>query len=192
MTRHHWEKHYEALISSQEDCMRLYKTPLERLECCFLESFTATDKLVRQTLESGFKSIEEEIYFFKVVKPKFASQMIFFRLLYHNTLFAPKDDIQSRVDYWKREGERLSNYIIDNQDFYEYWKSGCSEKDPEYFVQCERKEEVLETIDVSNILYQTKEAAGSSHDNQVATFLALEKYEQFVAGKLATIYSQEN
>jgi hypothetical protein len=192
MTRHDWEKHYEVLISSHEDCMRLYKTQLERLECCFQESYNATERLVRQTLEHGFDNLEEEIYFFKVMKPKFSAQMILYRLLYHNILFAPKEDIRSTIEFWKREGERLSKYITENQAFYNYWKSGCREKDAEYFVLCEKKEALLETTTVSNILYQTKEAMNSSYDNQVAAFMALEKYVAFVNGKLQAILSQEN
>lgn len=191
MIRHIWETHYEALVASHEVCMKAYKSQLDRLECCFLESFLTTQAVVQQTVDNGFDNLEQEIEFFKKIKPKFTAHMIFFRLLYHDSLFEPKEGVKERIAFWTKQGQRLQKYKDEHREFYEYWKSGCSERDEEYF-KSGGKSAVMDARTVANIIYETKEAVESSHDNTVATFLALEKYEQFVNGKLATIYSQEN
>ena len=97
MNRHHWETRYEELMLSQELCLRVHRKRLERLECCFLESFEATEALVKETLETGFENLEQEIQFFKELKPKFTAEMIFFRMLYHAMLFEPKKDRKEKV-----------------------------------------------------------------------------------------------
>jgi hypothetical protein len=187
MKRHVWETRYEVLIGKQEECTRLHKVQLERLECCFLESYRATEGLVREALETGFEDQDEEIYFFKVVKPKFTSHLILFRMLYYATLFEPKDDQKTRIDYWRHEKERQLKFLEDNREFYQYWKSKRRDKDVEYFMQAGDKEELMEARTLNKVLYETKEEVKSSHCSQMATILALEKYTEFVNGKLAAL-----
>jgi len=92
----------------------------------------------KEILGYQFASLQEEIDFFKVMKPLFTSKMEYFLLL--------ADDIKNPYLRHKRFKE-------EHADFYQYYTSGRTENDHEWFIQRSNME--------------------SSHDHLVSRLLAL-------------------
>ena len=81
----------------------------------------------------AFPSAREEIRFYKHIKPIFVSEARYYRLLYHLLLFGPSGETGQLKDFQLRELQRFDKFVRDNKEFYEYYKSGCTERDEEWF-----------------------------------------------------------
>lgn len=176
--KHRWENRYTIFQKQLEECRSFRKMRVEWIECCFQVSLTAITELISDVSSKGFINSEEEIQFFKEVKPKFLSEVEYFRLLYHVELFLPEEE-EAVEGFWTREGERLDKFISEHREFYEYIKSGQAYNDRVFFTHCEHcGEGSLGTT------IQEGEEFKSSHDGLLATMMALEKYRDYVERKL--------
>jgi hypothetical protein len=116
-----------------------------------------------------FKSKNEEIIFFKTIKPKFLAEKEYYSLVYHAYLFLPPDNGVIAKDFWLREKERLEKFITDNQLFYDYYKTGRTDRDEDFFLKDDLEAEGPFT---------------ASYSQMIGTILALERYNCFVRKKL--------
>lgn len=134
-------------------------------------------------LLNGFKSSEEEVYFFKNTKPR-----IFAKLIYYTKRFGienkrPRGCIQSQKNYLNKEIVLLQEYINDNSEFQMYLRRGGTELDKYYFI---RNPENIR-VHQSNLYCITDEEFSTNHDTTVATLIAFEdliKYLQLEINKL--------
>ncbi|WP_261511537.1 RteC domain-containing protein [Chryseobacterium paludis] len=96
------------------------------------------EKLKECVLKEGFENTEDEIEFFRTIKP-----LIFGKLLYYNKIFKieagrPVEVGNISQKYFKGKLEKLESYYIRDiagTDFYKYYRSESTEKDEEYFVR---------------------------------------------------------
>jgi hypothetical protein len=103
-------------------------------------------------------------------------------LRYHAQLF--KEDIKDPAEhekFWLRELLRLEKFRNENQEFYEYYKKGYTDKDELYFMRA--------NADLRNVLKagaydDINIAVATSHDWMVARIQALEKYSEYVRAEL--------
>lgn len=116
-----------------------------------------------------FKDKKEEILFFKGIKPKFLAEKEYYSLLYHASLFAPLGNAPEEMEFWIRESGRFDKFIKENESFYLYLKSGCTDKDEVLFLGDELGAEGPTTV---------------SYAQLVASIMALEKYNAYVLTKL--------
>lgn len=82
----------------------------------------------------GFCSDEEEICFFRTLKPSLLSGLAYYQLLYFSVVFCPEVPRMQQA-FWKRETERLDLFREKNSAFYEYHVSGRTDRDHEYFLR---------------------------------------------------------
>ncbi|MGB8190269.1 MAG: RteC domain-containing protein [Chitinophagaceae bacterium] len=174
-----WETRFAALQQALKSCEVEHTEAKSRIECCFFASCNAGEMLLRETAQSMFGSTDFEIKFFKEVKPRFFSEVEYYRLMYHATLFEPTDEEDKQREFWQREGERLSKFIRDNGTFYDYVKTGSTQQDEAFFTQCEAVERSIPLP-----WYREREVLKSSHDHLVSIMLALDRYDAFVRQKL--------
>lgn len=171
---------YQMMMSDIDLISKKGLSEVEVIECCFQITTTYWVRLRDRLANHQFKNQEEEIEFFKTVKPKFTSEIEYYNLLYHTQLFKPEYDPIEILKFWKREAERLGRFIQDNKLFYEYYKSGVVVQDEDYFIRDNR--------DLSNFkeakVYDLDNRAATSHDHMVASILTLEKYDEYVKGQL--------
>jgi hypothetical protein len=99
---------------------------------------TQLQQLKDHVLSTGFAGKQEEIEFFKEVKP-----MIFGKLLYYNKLYQietgrPVDLGSATRKYFKNKLSKLEDEYINKvsvSDFYKYYRSGRKDKDEHYFMR---------------------------------------------------------
>lgn len=176
---------YKMMQQDIEHCRKKDLGRLCEVECCFQMAERYWGKLRHDVSKFEFETLEDEIRFFKEVKPLFTSEVEYYSLRYHAELFrnAVSDECELQK-FWRREQQRLDRFRSENDDFYRYYKEGDRYRDELYFVR--------RNSDLSNFprarVYDLDENATTSHDSLVSTLLALERYVAFVEDEMKTLH----
>ena len=171
-------KNYEDLYQSLQRNLASVKEEegLCWIELCFQQAVVHWELLKQRVLNDGFNSEEEEIHFFKKTKHLFTAEIEYYSLRYHAFLFDPGPDEKERMLFYHREAGRLDQYIQKYSDFYYYLKSGCTEKDPIYFLKKNLWRQPPELVKCGHHDYPLT----TSHEYLVSVFTALERYDVFI------------
>ena len=179
-------------LSLQQQSTRLYKRIVGQLAC--YES-TATDEkkwiewgfsittkawlTIQETVNSyRFADQQEEISFYKTLKPKFIGLMNFFTLLYKMVLFQP-EDTPGRKEYWKSELTNCRNFLLKHKSFWRYYEEGNTTMDSIYFVQQNNEQPLIFGINKIN------RRNGISYSDLLARVISIQKYQRYVSEKLS-------
>jgi hypothetical protein len=165
-------------------CMRTDQSVEAMTESCFRVSEKYWTLLRKELTGYSFSSREEEILFFKTIKPRFTSEIEYYGLVYHALMFVPDEITPADMqNFWKRQLTRLDRLMNDHEGFFNYCRSGRTHKDKQYFT---RKEDDEVSFSEPRYYYQDQQSA-SSHDHLLASRLALERYTQYVKEQLLLI-----
>ena len=139
--------------------------------------------LKKQFLKNKDYSSEAEIDFFKNIKPKFTSLLI-----YHNTILEietkiPRGGKKITKQYINKELKKLKRFFNDNLEFYNYYRTNSSYLDFKYFVR--NNYDVKLRLD--SFYFETDHNFSTTHDFKVATVLANDLIEIYLETKLAIL-----
>lgn len=81
------------------------------------------------------ESKEEEIYFFKHIKPEVLSRLLYFTEIYNTEMRKPHGSIEVLKKYYNDRLDELTAYFESNLDFYQYYRSKATHLDSHYFVR---------------------------------------------------------
>lgn len=110
----------------------------EIIERAFLSIEVCRNLLSRykkEILREGFKSIEDEIFFFKTIKQVPLVQLIYFSEIHSFEIQFPKADKESQKMSIKRKIEKLNRFFLYNLDFGRYVDSVATHFDKEYYTR---------------------------------------------------------
>ena len=82
-----------------------------------------------------FSNKEEEIYFFKHIKPEVLSRLLYFTEIYNTEMRKPHGSIEVLKKYYNDRLDELTSYFESNLDFYQYYRSKGTHLDSHYFVR---------------------------------------------------------
>lgn len=82
-----------------------------------------------------FNNKEEEIYFFKHIKPEVLSRLLYFTEIYNTEMRKPHGSIEVLKKYYNDRLDELTSYFESNLDFYQYYRSKATHLDSHYFVR---------------------------------------------------------
>lgn len=90
------------------------------------------------TLKDGlddysFPTRQEEIHFFKEVKPAFMSQLIYHRKIYQVEVGRPPGSTVEQQTYLEKEVFKLNDFFGDNKFLYQYLRSGSTHLDERFY-----------------------------------------------------------
>ncbi|MGB3342813.1 MAG: RteC domain-containing protein [Aequorivita sp.] len=126
-------------------------------------------KLIRNlVVEEGFTSKENEINFFKKIKPRVYSKLIYYVKLFNIESKRPRGSNKSQIKYLNCHIDRLQTYFNDNLDFYHYYRRDATILDEQYFLR--GKADLRLFPDTFHFFVD--EQFSTSHDSTVATILA--------------------
>ena len=107
------------------------------------ESF---DQLKAFILSYQFKDKQEEITFFKEIKPKLCYRLIYYRKLYNIEMNRPAG-VDKQKEYLCEELNEINKYNVKRLDFIRYYRSGATHLDSLYFLRgMTDTEQYLETF----------------------------------------------
>ena len=91
---------------------------------------------LRAWLESqSFESVNEEIVFFKYIKPRFYCQLLFHQQLHLLVSSAPAGDRKATRNYLKKKVEAIDHYFEENRELYGYFRRDHIYLDDVYFLR---------------------------------------------------------
>ena len=82
-----------------------------------------------------FHSKQEEIDFFKKMKPEIFSKLIYFVSIYDIESKRPKGGAKEQTIYFETEIKTFQDYYNENHVFYRYFKGGETHSDKLYFLR---------------------------------------------------------
>jgi len=143
--------HFTSCLKKEID------TKIEQIECSEISMMTksleashilteAFKQLKTFILSYDFKDEEEEIFFFKDVKPKLCSRLIYYRKVYNIEMDRPTGTDKQR-EYLSEILEGINKYNCKRLDFIRYYRSCSSHLDAFYFLRNKPDmEQYLETF----------------------------------------------
>jgi len=176
---------YRRLRADVDQCGQRDVPELERIECCFRTASVYWTNMLEELSQYRFATEEEEIDFFRNIKPLFTSQIEFYTLIYQGMLFKPKEDLVKMVAFWASESTRLSRFSENKEAFISYYKSGDTCLDRQYFLRDNNRTPGAIVAKV----YDKNTHFSTSHDWLVTALLAQEMYHEYTRDRLKEIGS---
>lgn len=150
-------------------------------------------KLSRQVLKEirdlvilkDFKSSKEEILFFKEIKPRIYSKIIYYVKLFNIESRRPRGTNKSQIKYLNDQIDRLQLFFSENLEFYHYYRRNATSLDEQYFIR--GNTDIRLYLDTYHCLTDRK--FSTSHDCTVATIIA---YDMLIVDLKSEINKLEN
>jgi hypothetical protein len=171
---------YRQLQADTDLCRQRDMPELERIECCFRTASGCWGNMREALNHYRFTTEEEEIDFFRNIKPLFTSQIEFYTLVYQAILFKPQEDLLKIAAFWAGESARLHRFCENKEAFIAYYKSGDTGLDSQYFLRHNNKASCSSAPRV----YDKNHHFSTSHDWLVAALIAQEMYHAYTMDKL--------
>lgn len=170
-----YQEYYHQLLAAIASHRVTGSTEMEQVEACFKSSLEYWGKVRQRVKERSFATPEEEIHFFKVIKPLFASRIEYYTWCYHTLLFMPAGDLVELKRFWKWELRKIQRFYESNKEFCDYIRDGASDKDAEYFIRSANT--VARAKLPLGLIHDLEAEITSSHDQLVTLISAYDLYE---------------
>lgn len=147
----------------------------------------AIDKLKKFVIKNKFRNQQEEIIFFKQIKPKLTS-----KLIYHNRIFSietkkPHGGEKVLRKFLNNELDKLKQYFDNNLDFYRYYRTNSSYLDHKYFLR--KKHDIKLCLDT--FYFEADHRFTTTHDYKIAKIIANDLVLVYLEDELANLDRKE-
>ena len=134
-----------------------------------------------------FKNEIDEILFFKLIKPKLFSKLIYYRKIYNIEMMRPNGQDCTLKSYLINELNQLENFYNKNMDFYKYYRSGNTHLDKYFFLR--GKQDIQMTMET--FYFERDPNFSTICDFKVAKILANEMLQIYLNEEIAKIAEQQ-
>lgn len=134
-------------------------------------------------VKKGFGNLEEEIHFFKKLKPLLVSKLIYYNAIYKIEAKKPYGGDKIVKKYLKAELSKLKNYFDNNLEFYKYYRTNSTYLDHKYFIR--GKHDIKLSLDT--YYFESDHNFTTSHDYKVAKILANDLLQLYLEDQLFKI-----
>ena len=138
------------------------------------------EKLQKNIIHKKFESQADEIYFFKHVKPKIFSKLIYYVRLFKIECKRPTGNHKAQTKYLKFQIDKLQTFFNDNLEFYNYYRRGAISFDEQYFVRGKRDIR----LPTASFHFLTDNEFSTCQDSTVATILAYDMLIVYLQGEV--------
>lgn len=143
-----------------------------------------TDEAIRTVkawiIIHDFSSWEQEITFFKSLKPKFIGTFIYYSKLvsFLAALPAAGDKIKRKI--YESEFDQLQYFSLENKDFISYYRRNATYLDRKYFLRFTYDLDVQLSPDI----HSYDDRFSTSHDHLISQIIANDAFEKFLREEL--------
>lgn len=155
---------------------------IQRIEAVIDVILKCLFELKEYVLNRGFKSINEEVHFFKHQKPVIVSKLIYYNAIYKIETRRPYGNKRTKK-YFTKELKKLKRFFENNLDFYKYYRSNCSFVDEKFFVR--GKHDIRLWLDT--FYFEADHRFSTSHDYKVAKIIANDLIQVYLEDRLNNI-----
>ncbi len=121
------ENQINELLFEQENQLTAYEKVIEII-------LHKIAKLKEYVLKTGFKNKQEEIHFFKHIKPQFIAKLIYYNAVYKIESKKP-NETKSAKKFFETELKKLKKFFDNNLEFYKYYRTNNTFIDDQLFVR---------------------------------------------------------
>lgn len=161
--------------------------PILRSENALNVIVNSIEKLKEIFEKEKIKSQEYEIDFFKNIKPKFTSKLIYYNAIFKIETKKPHGGERILKKYLNNELDKLKRYFDNNLDFYKYYRTGSNYLDHKYFTR--GKFDIKLALD--SFYFEVDHTFSTSHDFKVAKIMAHDLIQVYLEDKLLMIENRE-
>lgn len=183
---------YEKLNSELEEQLlfitRETQCLIKQAELSVPICINALDAIKKRVHKLPFKSPKDEIFFFKQLKPRVASKLIFYVQVFNIETRKPSGTNEQQKKYLSRQLKKLNRFVEENLEFHQYYRSDSVFLDEKYFV---RGKADLHLI-LSNGFYNYDSNFNTSHDHMVALIMANDRLTIYIRDEINKIENQNN
>lgn len=169
----------DDLKQIDNDCSDILKKSEHSIYC--IES--CLKQLKEHICQNVFASQDEEIEFFKKIKPSVYSKLIYFVKIFNIESKRPNVSDKSQKKYLLNELNKLELFFSENLEFYQYYRNNMTYLDDKYFVR--GKLNIRLYIDTFS--YDANPEFSTSHDYKVAKILANDLLGVYLKSELAIL-----
>ena len=148
----------------------------------FLES--KLEELKSFIVQYDFKTQEEEILFFKEIKPKIISKLIYYMSVYKIEINRPKGSCSTVETYLLTELDTLRHYFDRNIEMYHYYRTGCTHFDKIYFL---RHRDTDIPVNIACFYFERDVRFSTGYDYKIAKIMANDLLEPYIKSQLAKL-----
>ncbi|CAM3782041.1 RteC domain-containing protein [Flavobacterium gelidilacus] len=170
-----FEKEYQNIKNTNSDNILIASKVISLIE-------EKSKELFKWLKKHKFNSVEEEIYFFKDLKPIFISKLIYYKTILNIESNVPTSK-KNKIKFYEEELNTIQEYTNKNKKFYEYYRARASYKDSAYFLRSVEKNIIKR--DCSLINYDLKLC--TSHDYSMAIMIANDLLTNYLENKIEEI-----
>jgi hypothetical protein len=185
------KKFSESLLAAlEQQIATIYRAddkPIMHAQKAIKVTVNTFEELKTFVIKYTFNSKDEEIEFFKNIKPKVASKLIYYNEIYNIEINKPSGSNKAVKKYYAKEQTKLKDFYYSNKDFYKYYRSGSNSLDKKYFLR--RKHDIRLTLDSS--YFQSDYSFATSHDFKVAQILAHQDLQKYIEAKLSKLQNSD-
>lgn len=144
--------------------------------------FAALFQLKELIKREGFADEQEEIEFYKHIKPNFQALYIYHATLFNIESDKPIGSHKATHRYFHNELRRIDIFFHHNLEFYKYYRAGKTNRDKEYFTRGQGFTEFL--MDVATPIIDHEFC--TLHSLNLAFFIAYQQLRQYIQHAMST------
>ncbi|HCC31422.1 MAG TPA: tetracycline regulation of excision, RteC [Marinilabiliales bacterium] len=133
--------------------------------------------------QNQFSSQEEEIQFFKEIKPSVYSKLIYFVKIFNIESKRPNGSDKFQKKYLLNELSKLEKYFSENLEFYQYMRNNMTYLDDKYFVRGKLDLRLY----VNTFIYDADPIFSTSHDYKASKILANDLLNIYLNSELSIL-----
>lgn len=141
------------------------------------------EKLKTFFIKYKFQDKNEEIEFFRNIKPMFAGKLIYYNEIYNIETNKPYGSKKTLRKYYNTELLKLKTFFDENQEFYRYYRTNNRCLDKKYFIR--GKYDIKLTLD--SFYFQADQSFSTSHDYKLAKILANDLIKSYIESEITKL-----
>lgn len=137
----------------------------------------------KQIIENGFKNDEEEIKFFRNIKPQILGKLIYYNKIYRIETTCPVSNGKMYYSYFSNQLASLKREYVEhicNSDFYRYYRSGRTDRDDTYF----KRGNINYHDGLNSIVFEIDPEFSTFYDYKTARIIANELLYTYLLSKI--------
>ena len=163
----------------------VYNGDLVQFESAILDCLECHSRVKEYISENEFEDKEQEIFFFKELKPMITSNHVYFLKLFAIHSKMPIGSTDLIKSYLKTELNKIDNFYQNNREFCRYYMSGSTHNDELYFLRGSFKFK----LDLDQYYIDVDRTFSTSHGFKVGRILAHKNIKIYLEGLLTKIDS---
>lgn len=174
-----WERLESDLLQADIEEDDILKKSEISVQLCL----DAIGLLKKELKKAKFSTELVEIFFFKELKPKVVSWLIYHLEVYKLEMNRPTGSLKIKRKYLQIQLNKLKNFFDENLDFYRYYRTGSTYLDHKFFVR--GKNDIR--LQLPAHIFESNDLLCTSHDNLISKILAYDLLQVYLENELSKL-----